>query len=119
MQDFQSALSKTVEHFVSQVTALARQAAIAALQGALPGSLSSNVSSSKGSLGQKRSPTALEALSESFVSFVKKHPGMRIEQINTQLGTRTKDLAGPVRKLVADGAIKTRGQKRSRTYFAA
>jgi hypothetical protein len=43
---------------------------------------------------------------------------MRIEQINKQLGTTTKDLALPIRKLISEGAITTKGQKRSTTYFA-
>ena len=55
---------------------------------------------------------------ERLLTFVSKHPGLRIEQINKQLGTTTKDLALPIRKLIADGAIKTKGEKRSTTYFA-
>ena len=43
---------------------------------------------------------------------------MRIEQINKQLGTTTKDLALPIRKLVSEGALKTKGEKRSTAYFA-
>ena len=52
------------------------------------------------------------------MSFVAKHPGLRIEQINKELGTSTKDLALPIRKLIAEGQIKTKGKKRSTTYFA-
>ncbi|HEU0029586.1 MAG TPA: hypothetical protein VFQ53_03060 [Kofleriaceae bacterium] len=68
--------------------------------------------------GAKRSSDELDQLSEQFVTFVKDNPGMRIEQINKQLGTTTKDLALPIRKLIAEGAIKAKGQKRSTTYFA-
>ena len=64
------------------------------------------------------SPEDLEALSERFASFVKANPGLRIEQINKQLGTTTKDLALPIRKLIADGTLKAKGKKRSTTYFA-
>ena len=60
----------------------------------------------------------LDQLGTQFVSFVAKHPGLRIEQINKELGTTTKDLALPIRKLIADGALKTKGAKRSTTYFA-
>jgi hypothetical protein len=60
----------------------------------------------------------MEELSERFVAFVRQHPGLRIEQINKQLGTLTKDLALPIRKLVATGMISVRGEKRSTTYFA-
>jgi predicted transcriptional regulator len=72
----------------------------------------------RGGRGAKRTSADLEALSDKFASFVKANPGLRIEQINKQLGTTTKDLALPIRKLVADGEIKTKGAKRSTQYFA-
>jgi len=52
-----------------------------------------------------------------FAAFVKVNPGLRIEQINKELGTTTKDLALPIRKLVADKVISAKSQKRSTTYF--
>ena len=70
----------------------------------------------RGRNGTKRDAAALDGLSQQFVAFVSKHPGLRIEQINQQLGTTTKNLALPIRKLIADGTIKTSGQKRSTTY---
>jgi predicted transcriptional regulator len=57
-------------------------------------------------------------MADEFHQFVAKHPGLRIEQINKQLGTTTKDLALPIRKLIADGSLKAKGKKRSTTYFA-
>ena len=44
-------------------------------------------------------------------------PGLRIEQINKAMGTNTTELALPLRKLVADGALKTEGQRRATKYF--
>jgi hypothetical protein len=35
------------------------------------------------------------------------------------LGTSTKDLALPIRKLIADGALKAQGHRRSTTYVVA
>ena len=72
----------------------------------------------RGGRGAKRTPADLEALSDKFASFVKANPGLRIEQINKELGTTTKDLALPIRKLISDGVITAKGQKRSTTYFA-
>jgi hypothetical protein len=69
--------------------------------------------------GAKRSSEELDKLAERFQTFVKENPGLRIEQINKQLGTTTKDLALPIRKLISEGAIKTKGEKRSTTYFAS
>lgn len=65
----------------------------------------------------KRSQEALEEAGKMFADFVKKNPGLRIEQINQQLGTTTAELALPIRKLVADRAITTQGQKRATCYF--
>jgi hypothetical protein len=70
----------------------------------------------RGRKGVKRDSAALDGLSQQFVAFVSKHPGLRIEQINQQLGTTTKNLALPIRKLIGDGTIKTSGQRRATTY---
>ncbi len=116
MSDFQSDINSVIDEFVAKISSLARQAAINSLEQALGGR---SLRAGTGRRGHKRSRDALETLSESFVAFVARHPGLRIEQINAKLQTTTKELAGPVRKLVADGVLKTKGQKRSRTYFAA
>ena len=65
----------------------------------------------------KRSPEELEALAGRFAAFVQANPGLRIEQINKLLGTETRDLTLPIRKLIADGVIRAKGRKRSTTYF--
>ena len=71
----------------------------------------------RGGRGVKRSPEDLEALSEQFAGFVKNNPGLRIEQINKELGTTTKELALPIRKLIAEGFVSAKGKKRSTTYY--
>jgi hypothetical protein len=127
MSDFQTEMNRVVAGFVSQITELARRAAIDHLESALKGSARRGGSKSNGSLlglgrgrgkGAKRSADELDKLSDTFVEFVRSNPGLRIEQINKQLSTSTKELALPIRKLLAEGAIKAKGQKRSTTYFA-
>lgn len=66
----------------------------------------------------KRSPADIQKLMDKFASFVKKNPGLRIEQINAKLGTSTKELAIPVRRLVVSKLIRTKGEKRGTTYEA-
>jgi hypothetical protein len=131
MNDMQNEMNHTVQSFVAQITELARRAAIDTLESAFGGRAARNgaarvavadasvgrVGRPRGGRGAKRTPADLEALSEQFVSFVKANPGLRIEQINKQLGTTTKDLALPIRKLIADGGISAKGKKRSTTYF--
>jgi hypothetical protein len=122
MSDFQNELNRVVSGFVTQVTELARRAAIDTLESALGRRtrLANGHARTalRGGGGGKRTSDEIERLAESFHGYVAKHPGMRIEQINKELGTTTKDLALPIRKLIADGAVKTKGAKRSTTYFS-
>ena len=134
MTDFQHDMNRTVQGFVTQITELARRAALTTLESAFSGRPSSNGAAlagpamasagiarpgrARGGRGAKRTAADLEMLSEKFASFVKANPGLRIEQINKELGTTTKDLALPIRKLIAEGAVSAKGQKRSTTYFA-
>src|SRR5580765_1141373 len=126
-------MNQAVEGFVAQITELARRAAMDTLESAF-GGRSGRASGTRGAVapmtggaapvggprggrGAKRTAADLEALSEKFATFVRANPGLRIEQINKELGTTTKDLALPIRKLIADGVVNAKGQKRSTTYF--
>jgi hypothetical protein len=130
MSDFQTEMNRVVQGFVGQITELARRAAIDTLESAFGGrsgrsapaaaalvATLGRVGRPRGGRGAKRSSADLEALSQRFASFVKANPGLRIEQINKELGTTTKDLALPIRKLISEGVISAKGQKRSTTYF--
>ena len=121
MSDFQNEMNRVVADFVTQITELARMAARDMIDEALGkgsrGATSLGRGRSRGGRGAKRTGDELEKLADNFHTFVSKHPGLRIEQINKQLGTTTKDLALPIRKLIAEGALKTKGEKRSTAYF--
>ena len=122
MANLQSDIQRLVDGFVAQVTELARRAAIEGLDQALgrggsKGGATLRVGRGRGR-GAKRTANELEKMQDDFLLFVGKNPGLRIEQINKQLGTTTKDLALPIRKLIADGSLKAKGKKRSTTYFA-
>ena len=123
MANYQSEVQKLVDNFVAQLTDLWRRQAIDSLTGVGGGRggarAAGGLSIARGrGRGAKRTGEELDQLAEQFVSFVTKHPVLRIEQINKQLGTTTKDLQLPIRKLISDGAIKTKGKKRSTAYFA-
>lgn len=133
MSDFQTEMNRTVQDFVAQISELARRAAINTLESAFDSrggrrgsaaaavvALTGNgrVGRPRGGRSAKRTAEDLETLSEQFASFVKSNPGLRIEQINKELGTSTKDLALPIRKLISTGVVSTKGKKRSTTYFA-
>ena len=131
MSDFQKDMNQAVQSFVEQIAELARRAALDTLESAFGGpgraggaravavasAGAAQVGRPRGGRGAKRTSEDLEALSTKFASFVKANPGLRIEQINKELGTTTKDLALPIRKLIAGGQVKVKGQKRSTMYF--
>jgi hypothetical protein len=129
MSDFQNEMNHAVQGFVAQITELARRAAITTLEsafgsrggGSRAGAAAiagiAQIGRPRGGRGAKRTAADLDALSGKFAAFVKSHPGLRIEQINKELGTSTKDLALPIRKLVSEGVVKAKGQRRSTKYF--
>ena len=120
MANLQADIQRLVDNFVAQITELANRAAYEGLQQALgkKGGRGGAIRLGAGrGRGQKRTADELEKTSDDFLAFVTKNPGLRIEQINKQLGTSTRDLALPIRKLLAEGYLKAKGKKRSTTYF--
>lgn len=67
--------------------------------------------------GAKRSPDELEELTNQLLAYVKGNPGQRIEQIAEGMGTSTKELNLPAKKLIGNKSLKTRGHKRATQYF--
>ena len=130
MSDLNSQISKLVSEFVDNVTALARRAAVDTLTSSLDdrsggrrrggGGLATVdiLKAERRGKGAKRSSSQLDRLQSRVMEFVTANPGMRIEQINKELGTSTRDLQLPIRKLIASGALKSKGEKRATTYFA-
>jgi hypothetical protein len=67
--------------------------------------------------GAKRPPDEIERLTGRLLDYVKGNPGQRIEQIADGMGTSTKELNLPAKKLIATKQLKTKGQKRATQYF--
>lgn len=68
--------------------------------------------------GAKRTPDELEAQTKTFLSYLKKNPGQRVEQISKAIGISTKDLALPIQKLLEEKTISKKGERRATTYSA-
>jgi hypothetical protein len=69
------------------------------------------------SAGGERSPEAGEQVERLVLAYLKKNPDSRVEQIAEGLGSySTKDLARPIKKLLADKALVKKGQRRGTTY---
>jgi hypothetical protein len=126
-----------VEQFAAELAELIRESAMetvsVALAGARPspgrggrrGGAAAPVAVSRGrgraasrEKGAKRPPDEIERLTGKLLDYVKGNPGQRIEQIADGMGTSTKELNLPAKKLIAGKQLKTKGQKRATQYFA-
>ena len=128
METLSREIGQLTQQFVGQVAELSVRHAQEALAQAVAGSAGSLLATrgrprrpngegeSRLSAGQKRPPDVIEQARRRFALFVQGNPGLRIEQINRELGTRTSELALPIRQLVAQGAILTEGHRRSTKY---
>jgi hypothetical protein len=68
--------------------------------------------------GGKRTPEQVAADAERIASYVRQHPGQRLEQIAAGLGAASNDLKLPVIKLLASKTLTKKGEKRGTMYFA-
>jgi|1185.fasta_scaffold689713_1 hypothetical protein len=66
----------------------------------------------------KRSETQIERETALLLKYVKRHPGERMEQIQDALGFATGKLTLPMRRLVAEKIVRTRGDARGTRYTA-
>jgi len=122
-----------VEAFAEELSALIRDSAMETVREALgggaaprrpgrPGRAAASAAPVRGGgrreKGQKRDPGEIERLTGRLLDYIKGNAGQRIEQIAAGMGTVTKELNLPVKKLIAQKALKTKGQKRATQYFA-
>jgi hypothetical protein len=118
MTDPNRQVQNVIDEFVDKLTQIARETAAQLVLGSLGPIKNGTKRAASNGRGAKRSAESLEAMQTKVLGFIKSHPGLRIEEINHELGTTTKDLALPMRKLIAGKAIKTEGQRRATKYFA-
>jgi hypothetical protein len=124
--DFNQQIRDAIEAFVEELSVLVRAAALQSVTEVF-GSGGSGGRGRKGraalipsrAKGEKRSPQALTQLVGRLLSEIKAKPGLRMEQIAKALGSTTKDLALPAKKLIAEKKIKTKGERRATKYFPA
>jgi len=73
--------------------------------------------SDKRKKGQKRSPEELAALEAKLEAFIQANGGKRIEEIGKELVIATSQLAGPVKKMLDAGRIRSTGERRATRYY--
>jgi hypothetical protein len=125
--DFNQRIRDAIEAFVEELSTLVRGAALQSVTevfgssgpGGRRGRGGLVAGPSRRAKGEKRSPQALTQLVSRLLSEIKAKPGLRMEQIAKALGSTTKDLALPAKKLIAEKKIKTKGERRATKYFPA
>ena len=80
-------------------------------------SSASSAAAAKRRAGEKRSPVLLAQVTDQVGNHIKTNPGQGVEQIAKALSTTTKELTLPIRKLLGDKKITSKGQKRATRYF--
>lgn len=124
MSNVENQIQQRVEAFVAELSELVREAALEAVSGALGGNGAPRArggrrASAGRRKGEKRTAQAMEQMKVALLAQIKKTPGSGIEAIGKSLGIATRDLALPIRKLIAKKAIRRRGRKRATKYFPA
>jgi len=124
--DLDHAIRQRVEDFVQEMTELVRQAALQSVSAAL-GTPSAAAPRAKGGKrasaafvakrGGKRTAKELEQQGSAIVTMIRQTPGIRADQLAKAMGVMTRDLALPIKKLLAERAITKKGQKRATAYF--
>ena len=66
--------------------------------------------------GGKRTSEEIDAQAATILSYLKKNPQHGAEQIGAALGLTTRELALPIKSLLAKKSLKTVGQKRGTKY---
>jgi hypothetical protein len=96
--------------------ASARAASSQGSQGS-QGSQASQAARAAGKRGEKRSQEELSSLTDRVLEYIQGNSGHGVEQISKALGTSTRELSLPIRRLLADKQIVSRGEKRATRYF--
>lgn len=134
--DIEGEIQARIQSFTAELTELIKQAALQSVSDALSGPLAMGRRASgvprfvghaaalraghalAARAGAKRTAEEIEAVTARLVEFIQSNPGQRTEQIGAALGIPTRELVLPMRKLVREGRLKTKGQKRATTYYA-
>ena len=120
-----------VDSFVNDLTNIVKRSALEqvleAVSGAMdapakakrgPGRPRKNAVAAPSKSGKRirRSSANVGQMTENALAHIKANAGCSVGELGKALGATTKDLRLPLQKLLADGKVKTKGQKRGTRY---
>ena len=71
---------------------------------------------SAGAKRPRRATAGADGLADQLLPYVLEHPGRRGEEIAAAFGMDSVTVRGPMKRLIADGKVRTAGQRRGTTY---
>lgn len=126
-----------VQAFVTELSDMARAAALEAVQGALGGGsapvrrgpgrprgsgagkkTAAPARPARRAKGARRSSSDVDSTANQLLTFVKSNDGKRLEEIARAMKVASADLKLPVKKLIAAKSLRTTGAKRGTKYHA-
>lgn len=126
-QDINRQIEQRIQAFAQELNQLVRQAALEAVQDALgagqrvarpsPARPGAKAPRARRGAGGRRSSQQMERMMRSVRDQVAANPGIRMEQLSDAVGASTAELRLPVTKLLQQGAIRKKGEKRATEYF--
>jgi hypothetical protein len=133
MRDFERKLQASLTSFVGDIELLLRHAAASALETVIGAHAVAPIRSAlggdadasrarpgprRGAAGRaRRSPESLAHLTRALDAYIRKNKGLGIEAIGKAMGTSTKELALPMKKLLSEQRVAARGAKRATRYY--
>jgi hypothetical protein len=122
-----SDVEKLIQKFASDLQTLIRSDLSDEVNGAVRAALGSGgraagkgtkAAPGRRSSNGKRTPEQIEKQAEKILAHVAKNPEQRAEEIAKAVGLTTKELVGPIRKLLGEKKIKASGKARGTNYKA-
>ncbi len=134
MREFDRRLQTSLATFVDDIELLLRRAAASALEAAIGAQAAAPIGrtlTARGApknrperrpkrplaRGKKRSPESLARLTGALHAYIRRHKGLGVEAIGKGMGISTRELALPMKKLLAERRVAARGVKRATRYF--
>jgi len=105
---FRDELETIVRQFIGRVTVLASGAALEAASSALARSRAA---------GGRLGPAERASMGATVVSYLLSHPGQTVGALRDALAVPHRPLALVLKRLVADGLVRSEGVNRRRRYF--